>query len=1233
MPRFDCSDNLRACSLSVVFRLLFWILVPAVFVHGADPIDRREPATKPGLQDFSVPLQPGEGGQPGFSLVRASASGVDFKNILAGDAFLMDAVAHNGSGVALGDVDGDGRVDIYFCALQGANRLYLNQGNWRFAESRQSSIACAEQRSTSAVFADVDGDGDLDLLVGGIAAGTRLFLNDGHGLFLETVEAGLSKTASATSMALADLDGDGDLDLYCAHYIDEMHIADPTTHYALARRNGQYVVTHVNGEPATSPRLRNRFVVSSTGRLRELPETDGLYLNDGNGRFQAVQFEPGRFLDEQGVPMAAPRDWSLSVMCRDLNGDGSPDIYVCTDNATPDRVWINSGKATFRALDPLKLRHSSRSSMGIDFADINRDGLDDFIVVDMFSSDHARRMTQLVKQHSSLETVQQIDARPRYNRNTLFLGRPDGSYVETALMAGVAATEWSWGPVFLDVDLDGYEDLLVTNGFSFDVMDQDSHDQLRAMELSKEQRQRSRQFHPPLPTANAAFRNRGDGTFESQGAEWGFEQKGVSYGMALADLDNDGDLDVLINQLNEDALMLRNRTSAPRVKVVLEGLPPNTRGVGARIRLVIGDLIQSQTIDAGGRYLSGDEAVRVFAFPDRGARSAHLEVSWPDGRRSEVQSVQPNRMVTVRQSTATVAAPESVVRPTPMFLDASSMVSPANRDSVPAVGIPEVGPDRNEAAVAGVSWFDINGDGWEDLWIAGGSSHRPAGFLNAEGVRLQAIPSVPSFPDSLGATVGWNNGLRQNFWLSAASHRSSHPGRESAVVVFDVRSGGAPQLIETGPEGIGALCAGDVDGDGDLDLFIGGTPVFGRYPEPARSQIWINDGGTLKHSASWSNAFRQLGIVRGATFHDVDGEGSPDLAMAMEWGPIRVFRNAGDRFQEITHDLGLDAWPGLWTGIATGDFDADGRLDLVVGNRGLNTALAVHQTDRFSIWFGDPDHDGVLESFEAWRQGDDWMPVSDRTTLARVIPDLEKRIPTHQQFGRSTVAEFLGPQFKDYGQFTVSCLESSVFLNRPGGFVRKPLPREAQWSPTFSVNVADADADGNEDLFLAQNEFPSTLDITRNDGGQGLWLAGRGDGTFTALDSGMSGVDLSGEQRGSAVSDFNHDGRVDLVVSQKQGKPRLYRNQSKQRGYRVTLQGPDLNPGLIGAGVRMSYKDGTFGPLRMIRAGSGGGSQDAAVQVMGWKSVPKAMEIRLPNGARDVHAVEEGQWDLKIRIK
>jgi hypothetical protein len=1078
----------------------------------------------------------------GFTHLNSTDTGIHFTNQLEGDAFLTDAVAHNGSGIAIGDINNDGWVDAYFCNLQGPNLLYFNKGNWKFSEMEPGPASCENQRSTAAALVDLDGDKDLDLLVNGIAAGTRLFLNDGNGIFQESKQSGLSQTSSPSSMALADIDGDGDLDLYCANYIDEMHIADPTTDYKLSNRNGQYVVTHVNGEPTTTPRLRNRFVVSKTGRLRELPEADGLYLNDGQGQFKAIHFNKGTFNSADGRPVQPPRDWSLAVMLRDLNQDGSPDIYVCTDNATPDRIWINNGDGTFNAMDRTNIRHTSRSSMGIDAADINRDGIDDFYVVDMFARDHEKRMTQLAKQHSSPDTIQHIMGLPRYNRNTLFKGREDGSFSEIALMAGVAASDWSWCPVFLDVDLDGYEDLLVTNGFSFDVMDQDSQDQLRTMKLSKFDRKRSRQFHPSFMTKNASFRNTGNGHFEPADDKWGFDISGISYGMALGDLDNDGDLDAMINQLNEPAIVLRNDATAPRIKVTLEGPANNTHGIGTRIRLFNETLIQSQTIHAGGRYLSSDEPTRTFAFQSKNTEPVKMEVLWPNHRISTIPDVEANHHYRIRYSEELSTAEQNKPEvKSPLFTDVSHLLNFKPQSSPPGMPASNITKSLVEPNPPNVSWFDINHDGWEDLWISSGLNQAPGIFINREGKSFERLPSQPQQRDALGAVATWEDGRGNRFWLVAASHRLSTPKRSSAVSFFNGTSTQPELHLETGPEGIGTLCVADVDLDGDQDLFIGSTSVYGRYPEPADSQIWINEHGKLIKNTKWSQVFESVGHVNAATYFDLDGDDRPDLALATEWGPIRIFQNSETGFIDQTDSLGLTDKTGQWTSIASGDFNQDGRIDLVAGNKGLNTSSSIHHSQRERIWFGDADGNHQIDSIESWFRDGNWIPSRSRTELSMVFPSLPQKITSHRQFSKTTIAGILADQFNKFEFLESRVAESSIFLNEKEGFRRVSLPLSAQESPVFSVIVADMNHDDALDIFMGQNKFPGRLDITRHDNGRGLCLRGNGKGQFREIRSPKSGIQIFGETRSSTIKDFDHDGKPDLAVTQKDGSVYLYK--------------------------------------------------------------------------------------------
>jgi hypothetical protein len=601
----------------------------------------QELETGPGYRSWALKVP--ATGHVGFSRLPGSVTGITFTNHLSDAAAAANQIRMNGSGVAAGDIDGDGWCDLYFCGLEGGNRLYRNLGGWRFQDiTDQAGVRCAGQYSTGAVFADVDGDGDLDLLVNSIGGGTRLFLNDGKGHFREATESGLVRRYGAMSMALGDLRGDGSLDLYVANY------------RSTTIRSTGLDLLKVNGQLQLKPEDRDQFELTPQGGLFELGEPDILYRNDGHGHFTPVSWTNGVFLDEAGKPlMAPPRDWGLSVMFRDINEDGAPDIYVCNDFASPDRVWINDGTGHFHALSALALRCTSTFSMGIDFADINRDGHDDFLVVDMLSREHRRRMTQTQVMAAPFEARPTVFERAQLKRNVLQLNRGDGTFAEIAQLSGLESSDWSWTAVFLDVDLDGYEDVLIPTGHDFDTQDADVLARANARKPANREQTAGRLLeYPRLPLPSLAFRNLGNLRFEEVGREWGFDRVGVKHGICCADLDNDGDLDVVTNDLNNEAGVYRNEGILPRVAVRLRGAAANTRGIGAKIWLYGGAVpAQSQEMICGGRYLSCDDAMRVFAAGSVTNRM-RLEVWWRSGKRSVVEGVRANREYEIDEAAA-----------------------------------------------------------------------------------------------------------------------------------------------------------------------------------------------------------------------------------------------------------------------------------------------------------------------------------------------------------------------------------------------------------------------------------------------------------------------------------------------------------------------------------------------------------------------------------------------------
>jgi hypothetical protein len=500
-------------------------------------------------------------------------------------------------------------------------------------------VACTREDSTGAAFADLDGDSDLDLLVTGLGSGVRLFVNDAKGKFVEkTDEAGLRSKAGSMSLALADIDNDSDLDLYVVNYRPTTLKDIPDAKFQVQYVRGQPVITQFNGVPTTRPDLTNRFVLSPSGDVLELAEPDQLFINDGTGKFTLASFTDGRFLDEDGQRLPAPyQDWGLAAFFYDFTGDGAPDLYICNDLFPPDRIWINDGKGNFRAIPRTAIRSTSTFSMGIDFADIDRDGYADFFVTDMRSREHTKRQVQVGEMSPMNVPPGLVEYRQQKGQNTLQWNRGDATFAELAHYAGVESSEWSWGPIFLDVDLDGWEDLLISNGNQYDVQNADVAVEIERLKAANRLNHQEllalmRRF-PKLESSKLAFRNLRDRTFEDVSEKWGFSGKGISQGMALGDLDNDGDMDLVINNLFARAGVYRNDAGGPRIAVRLKGAGKNTRGIGAKIQ-VTGELTQSQEMISGGRYLSGDEAMRVFAAPEK---LSAIEVHWRSGEKSVVK--------------------------------------------------------------------------------------------------------------------------------------------------------------------------------------------------------------------------------------------------------------------------------------------------------------------------------------------------------------------------------------------------------------------------------------------------------------------------------------------------------------------------------------------------------------------------------------------------------------------
>ncbi len=1202
----------------ILVLLSCWVLA-GLWPAGRALADGLEWRNEPGFRWAELPALPPA--KPGFTLLPAHATGLSFTNVLDELAGAANRVLYNGAGVAVGDFDNDGWPDIFLCSLSGTNALFRNLGGWHFQEvTQQAGLGAPLPMTRGAVFADIDGDGNLDLLISVNGRGVVCFKNTGQGRFLDvTPAAGTASTAGSTTLTLADVDGNGTLDLYIANYRPDD-----------VRDRGRVNMRIVNGRPILPGTETNRFVMLN-GRLEECGQADQLLLNDGSGKFRAQSWTNGVFLDEAGRNLTEPPlDWGLTAAFRDLNGDLAPDLYVCNDYWTPDRLWINDGHGHFRATDRLSLRKTSASSMSVDFADINRDGLVDFFVVDMLSRDPRLRKRQSFAQMPAATPVGVIDDRPQVMRNTLFLNRGDGTFAEIACFANLPASDWSWSPMFLDVDLDGYEDLLIGAGHFRDVQDYDAEQQVRSRQHSwdgyRQEAERQKAFtrelmehfrlYPLLQMPVGAFRNLGNCRFTETTEAWGLNQPGVHQGLALADFDQDGDLDLVVNNLNSPAMLFRNESSAGRVAVRLKGNAPNTQGIGAKISLLGGAVVaQTAEVTCGGHYLSGSDTTVCFAAGSN-AGGMTIEVRWRGGSRCLIPAVQRNRIYEVHEAASAPAPAEVAQAEMPLFEDASDRIryrhheqeyNDYERQPLLPFKLSQLGP--------GVAWFDVDGDGHDDLVLGNGRGGIPAVFrIDAPGRFAPGDTNqMQALPNDAAGVLGWDNGAGARTVLCGLTGYETAGSHAGLALTWSGRGLGAGVPLAGEISSGGAVAVGGLQGGGRLVLFVAGGVSPGAYPAGAPSKLYRLEGRRWKLDSKNSAVLENLGIVNGAVWSDLDGDGLPELILACEWGPIRVFRSRGGALFEITDELKLGPYTGWWRGVTTGDLDGDGRLDIIASNWGLNSPYRASPEKPLTFLYGQIAQPGTVDIIETEYVGGTLAPRRQFMPLANAMPFLFDRFASHQAFSEASVEGFLGERIGLCRKVTATTLTSMVFLNTGHGFKPMELPREAQFAPAFSVNVADFDGDGNEDVFLSQNFFDTQPEHARMDAGLGLLLKGDGRGGLAAVPPSQSGIRVFGEQRGAAVGDFDEDGRPDLVVTQNGAALRLFRNVGAAPGLRVKLNGLPGNPAGVGAVLRLQFKE-REGPAREIHAGSGYWSQDSATQVLAIPTKPEALHVRWPGG-------------------